>query len=53
MNESKYKQSMAKIASAIEFFTNSLQYKKANIVNFILAVPLEMNYTNEIHNVAM
>ena len=27
----------------LEFFTKSQQYKNANIANFILAVPLEVN----------
>ena len=31
----------------IEFFTNSPEYKNANIANFILAVPSERNWTNE------
>ena len=30
------------------FFTNFPQYKNANIANFILAVPLEMNKTNKV-----
>ena len=29
--------------STIGFFTNSTQYKNANITNFVLAVPLERN----------
>ena len=28
----------------------SLQYKKVNLANFVLAVALEMNYTNEVYN---
>ena len=31
-------------------FTKFPQYKNANIANFILAVPLEMNGTNEVYN---
>ena len=31
-------------------FTNSLQYKNANIANFSLAVSLEMNEINEVCN---
>ena len=37
----------------IEVFTNSLQYKNANIANFILAVPFRMSLTNEICNLNM
>ena len=36
---------------AIEVFTNSPQYKNANIANFVLAVPLEMNKNNEVCNI--
>ena len=32
---------------AIEFFTSSLQYKNANIANFVLALPLEISYSNK------
>ena len=32
----------------IIIFANSLQYKNANISDFILAAPLEINYTNEV-----
>ena len=32
----------------IEVFTNSSQYKNANIANFVLAVPLECNWTNKV-----
>ena len=32
------------------FFTNSAQYKNANTANFVLAVALEMNWTNEVWN---
>ena len=39
--------------NSIEFFTNSPQYKNANIANFILAVPSETNYTNEVCNFEM
>ena len=28
---------------AVEFFTISLQYKNANIANFVLGVPLQIN----------
>ena len=34
----------------LEFFTNSPQYKNANIANFILALPLKINYSNEACN---
>ena len=37
----------------LEVFTVSLQYKNANIVNFVLTVPLEMNKNNEFHNLQM
>ena len=33
-----------------EFFKYFLQYKKVNLANFVLAVSLEMNYTNEVYN---
>ena len=32
----------------LKVFTISLQYKNANIANFILAVLLEINNTNEV-----
>ena len=35
------------------FFANSPQYKNANIANFVLSVPLEMNWTNEVWNFEM
>ena len=31
---------------SIEFFTNSPQYKNANIDNFVLALPLKINWFN-------
>ena len=34
----------------IRFFTKSPPYKNANIANFVLAVPLEMNETSEVCN---
>ena len=34
----------------MEFFKNAPQYKNANIANFVLALPLETNQTNEISN---
>ena len=34
-------------------FINSLQHKNANIAKFVLAVPLEMNKTNEVFNFEM
>ena len=37
----------------VEVFTNSPQYKNADIANFVLAVPLEMNKNNEFHNPQM
>ena len=35
----------------LEVFTNSQQNKNANITNFVLAVPPEMNKTKEVYNV--
>ena len=35
---------------ALEFFTNAPQCKNANIANFVLAVPLEIDYTNRVYN---
>ena len=40
-------------ASTTEFFTNSRQYKNANIANFVLAVPLEMNQTSVVCKLEM
>ena len=34
----------------IVFFTNSTQYKNGNIANFVLAVPLEIDYNNRVYN---
>ena len=34
-------------------FANSGQYTNANIVNFVLSVPLEMNNTNGVYNLEM
>ena len=39
-----------KSSQPIRFFTNSVQYKNANIANFVLAVPLEMNKSNTVFN---
>ena len=36
-----------------KLFTKSPQYKNAHIVNFVLAVPLEMNNNNEFCNIQM
>ena len=36
--------------AALGFFTNSPQYKNANIANFVLALPSERNWTNEVYN---
>ena len=33
-----------------EVFTNSSQHKNDNIANFVLALPLEMNKTDEVFN---
>ena len=35
---------------SIEFFKNAPQYNNAKIVNFVLAVPFEKNYTNEVYS---
>ena len=35
------------MTSQIEFFTNSPQYKNANIVNFVFVRPLEIYQSNE------
>ena len=35
------------------FFTNSPQNKNANIANFVLAMSLEINWTNEVCNLEM
>ena len=37
----------------IQVFTNSPQHKTAIIANFVLAVPLQMNKTDEIFNIEM
>ena len=37
----------------VRFFTNSPQYKNANIANIVLAVSLERNWTNEVGNLEM
>ena len=34
-------------------FTNSSPNKNDNIVNFVLAVPSEINYTNQVYNLEM
>ena len=34
----------------MDVFTNFRQYKNANIANFVLAVPLEINKTNGVYN---
>ena len=33
-----------------EVFTNCLQYENDNIANFVLALPLKMNKSNEVCN---
>ena len=38
---------------ALGFFTNSSQYKNANVASFVLAVPLETTWTNEVCNLEM
>ena len=35
----------------IEFFAIALQYKNGNIANFILALPLQINWSNKACNV--
>ena len=37
----------------IWFFTNFPQYKNTNFSNFIFAVPLKRNWTNEVSNFQM
>ena len=37
----------------LEVLTDSPQYKNANIANFVLAVPLEMNKKSEVCNIQM
>ena len=37
----------------LEFFRNIPQYKNANIGNFVLTVPLEINWTNDVYNLAI
>ena len=37
----------------LEVFTNSTQYKNANIANLVLAVPLKVNQTKEVCNLEM
>ena len=34
----------------VEFFTNSPQYKNANIADFVLALPFKINWSNELCN---
>ena len=34
--------------TSIEFFTNSGQYKNANIANFVLPLPLKINQYNNV-----
>ena len=34
----------------LEVFTNCTQYKNVNIARLVLAMPLEMNKTNEVCN---
>ena len=41
------------VQQTLGFFTNSPQYRNANISNFVLAVPLEINKTNEVYNLGM
>ena len=41
------------IEMPLGFFTNPPQNENANIVNFISAMPLESNWTNEICNLQM
>ena len=38
---------------SLGFFTNSPQHKNNNIANLFLALPLEMNLTNEVGNFEM
>ena len=38
-----YLETTKTLTLSLEVFTNTLQYKNANIANFVLAVPLEMD----------
>ena len=38
---------------ALEFFTNCPKYKNANIANFVLALPLKINQSNEVFKLEM
>ena len=38
------------LMQVLEFLTNCPQHKNANIANFVLPVPLEISWTNEILN---
>ena len=37
----------------IEFFLNSPQYKNANVANLVLAIPLQVDWANEVYNFEM
>ena len=39
------------MSMALEFFTNSPQYKNANIANFVLVMPLDINYASEVYDI--
>ena len=41
------------VGVAIEFFTNSPQYKNANIANLVLDVPLGIDHAIEVYNLEM
>ena len=43
----------AVVGMPLGFFTNPPQNKNANIANFISAMPLESNWTNEVCNLEM
>ena len=39
-----------RLSKSIEFFTNSPQYKNANIANFILAMPFRIDQADEVYS---
>ena len=51
--QSKYISLILPIIIAIEFFTISPQCKNVNIANYVLAVPLKINYSYNMYNLEM
>ena len=39
---------IVRLQASLGFLTNSAQYKKTNIANFVLVVPLEMNKNDQL-----